>query len=175
MAIRTYKNIRPAIAPTAYVDEAAVVIGDVVVGEDTSIWPLCSVRGDVNIIRIGARTNIQDGSVLHGTHEHESVPGGSSVLVGDDVTVGHQCIIHGCTIESRCLIGMGSAILDGAVLRAGVFLGAGSLVTEGKELEGGYLWMGRPARKVRELTAEEKAWFVYSAKHYVNLKNGYLK
>ncbi len=175
MAIRPYKNILPIIAPTAYVDEAATVIGDVVVGENTSIWPMCSVRGDVNIIRIGARTNIQDGCVLHGTHEYESVPGGWSVVVGDDVTVGHQCIIHGCTIESRCLIGMGAAILDGAIIRAGAFLGAGSLVTEGKELEGGYLWMGRPARRVRELTAEEKAWFIYSANHYVKLKNDYLK
>jgi len=97
------------------------------------------------------------------------------VVVGDDVTIGHQCIIHGCTVESRCLIGMGSAILDGAILRAGAFLGAGSLVTEGKELEGGYLWMGRPAKRVRELTAEEKAWFEYSARHYVKLKNDYLK
>ena len=175
MAIRPYKNILPTIGPRAYIDEAATVIGDVVVGDDTSIWPMCSVRGDVNYIRIGARTNIQDGSILHGTHDYEGVPGGWAVIVGDDVTIGHQCIIHGCTVESRCLIGMGSAILDGAVLRSGVFLGAGSLVTEGKELEGGYLWMGRPAKRVRELTEEEKAWFEYSARHYVKLKDDYLK
>src|SRR3989344_4625161 len=118
MAIRPYKGILPTIGPRVYIDEAATVIGDVVIGADTSIWPMCSVRGDVNIIRIGARTNIQDGCVLHGTHEYESVPGGWAVVVGDDVTIGHQCIIHGCTVESRCLIGMGSAILDGAILRA---------------------------------------------------------
>jgi carbonic anhydrase/acetyltransferase-like protein (isoleucine patch superfamily) len=175
MAIRPYKGILPTVGPRVYIDEAASIIGDVVIGADTSIWPMCSVRGDVNVIRIGARTNIQDGSILHGTHDYEGVPGGWAVIVGDDVTIGHQCIIHGCTVESRCLIGMGSAILDGAVLRSGVFLGAGSLVTEGKELEGGYLWMGRPAKRVRELTDEEKAWFDYSARHYVDLKNDYLK
>jgi len=175
MAIRPYKGILPTIGARAYIDEAAAVIGDVVVGEDTSIWPMCSVRGDVNIIRIGRRTNIQDGSILHGTHEYEGLPGGWGVSVGDDVTIGHQCIIHGCSVESNCLIGMGSEILDGAILRAGVFLGAGSLVTEGKELEGGYLWMGRPAKRVRPLTTEEQAWFKYSAKHYVDLKNDYLK
>jgi carbonic anhydrase/acetyltransferase-like protein (isoleucine patch superfamily) len=177
MAIRPYKGILPTIGPRVYIDEAASIIGDVVIGADTSIWPMCSVRGDVNYIRIGARTNIQDGSILHGTHDYEGVPGGWAVIVGDDVTIGHQCIIHGCTVESRCLIGMGSAILDGAVLRSGVFLGAGSLVTEGKELEGGYLWMGRPAKRVRELTDEEKAWFEYSARHYVEagLKNDLFK
>lgn len=175
MAIRPYKGILPTIGPRVYIDEAATIIGDVVIGEDSSIWPMCSVRGDVNIIRIGACTNIQDGTVIHVTHEHETLGGGRTVIIGDDVTVGHQCTLHGCTVESRCLIGMGSTILDGAVLREGILLGAGSLVTEGKELEGGYLWMGRPAKRVRELTAEERAWFDYSARHYVKLKNDYLK
>ncbi|MHB8622091.1 MAG: gamma carbonic anhydrase family protein [Sulfuricaulis sp.] len=175
MAVRPYQNFRPTLGPKVYIDESAVVIGDVIVDKDASIWPMCSVRGDVNQIRIGARTNIQDGTILHGTHDYAGVPGGWAVVIGDDVTVGHQCIIHGCTIESGCLIGMGSSILDGAVLRRGVFLGAGSLVTEGKELEGGYLWLGRPAKRVRALTAEEQAWFEYSARHYVQLKNDYLK
>lgn len=175
MAVRPYQNIRPTLGPKVYIDESAVVIGDVIIDEDASIWPMCSVRGDVNYIRIGARTNIQDGSIIHVTHPYEGVPEGRAVRVGDNVTIGHQCIIHGCTIESSCLIGMGSAILDGALLRRGVFLGAGSLVTEGKELEGGYLWLGRPAKKVRELTLEEKAWIEYSAKHYVQLKNDYLE
>jgi carbonic anhydrase/acetyltransferase-like protein (isoleucine patch superfamily) len=175
MAIRPYKHILPTLGPRVYVDEEATVIGDVIIGADTSIWPLCSIRGDVNYIRIGARTNIQDGCVLHGTHDYADAPGGFAVVIGDEVTIGHQCIIHGCTVESRCLIGMGSAILDGAVLRSHVFLGAGSLVTEGKELEGGYLWMGRPAKRVRELTEKEMAWFEYSARHYVALKNDYLK
>jgi carbonic anhydrase/acetyltransferase-like protein (isoleucine patch superfamily) len=174
MAIRRYKNIPPRIADSAYVDESAVIVGDVVIGADSSVWPLCSVRGDVNVIRIGERTNIQDGSVVHVTHPHETISGGHAVVIGDDVTIGHQCTVHGCTIETRCLIGMGSIILDGAVLRSGVFLGAGSLVTEGKELEGGYLWLGRPAKRLRALTAEERTWFEYSAAHYVRLKNDYL-
>lgn len=175
MAIRPYKGILPNLAPGVYVDEQAAVIGDVEIGEDSSIWPMCSVRGDVNFIRIGARTNIQDGSVLHVTHRHGALPDGHPTVLGDDITVGHQVILHGCTVESRCLIGMGSQILDGAVIHSHVLLGAGSLVTEGKELEGGYLWMGRPAKRVRELTPEELARFDYSARHYVKLKNDYLK
>ncbi len=174
MTIRHFKNISPTVAHNAYVDDAAVVIGNVVIGEDSSIWPMCSVRGDVNSIHIGNRTNIQDGSILHGTHDHESISGGWPVTIGDDVTVGHQCVIHGCAIESRCLIGMDTSILDGAIIRAGAFIGAGSLITEGKEIHGGYLWMGRPAKKVRELTEKERMWFIYSAQHYVSLKNHYL-
>ena len=171
--LRAYKGVNPRLGAHAYVDESAVVIGDVDIGADSSIWPLCVVRGDVNRIRIGARTNIQDGSILHVTHARQNDPGHATV-VGDDVTVGHRVTLHGCTVEDRCLIGMGSSILDGAIVRSGVLLGAGSLVTEGKELEGGYLWLGRPARRVRALTAEEQAWFTYSAKHYVKLKNDYL-
>jgi carbonic anhydrase/acetyltransferase-like protein (isoleucine patch superfamily) len=174
MAIRPYKNILPTIAKTAFVDESAVVIGDVVVGEDASIWPHCSIRGDVHYIRIGARSNIQDGTVIHVTHRHAALPEGRPAVVGEDVTVGHQCILHACTIGNRVLIGMGSQILDAAVVQDYVLLGAGSLVTEGKILESGYLYIGRPAKKVRELTAEEKARFEYSAKHYVKLKNDYL-
>lgn len=173
MAIRPYKTILPRIGERAYVDEAAAVIGDVQLGEDTSIWPMTVVRGDVNAIRIGARTNIQDGSVIHVTHKSSSDPG-HPTLIGDDVTVGHKVTLHGCMVENLCLIGMGSSILDGAVIRSQVLLGAGSLVTEGKELEGGYLWMGRPARRVRPLTDEERKWFAYSAKHYVKLKDDYL-
>ncbi len=175
MSIRPYKGILPKLGARVYVDEQAAVIGDVVLGDDSSIWPMCSVRGDVNSIRIGARTNIQDGTVVHVTHRHEGVSEGRATIIGDDVTVGHLCIIHACTVENRCLIGMGSVVMDGAILREGLILGAGSLVTEGKELEGGYLWLGRPAKRVRELTTGEKAWLEYSAKHYVKLKNDYLK
>ena len=171
--LRAYKGITPRIGAQAFVDESAVVIGDVEIGADSSIWPLCVLRGDVNRIRIGARTNIQDGSILHVTHPRSDHPG-HATIVGDDVTVGHRVTLHGCTVEDRCLIGMGSSILDGAIIRSEVLLGAGSLVTEGKELEGGYLWIGRPARRVRELTTEEVAWFDYSARHYVKLKNDYL-
>lgn len=175
MAVRPYKGIHPTIAASAYVDDSAVVIGDVILGEDASIWPQCSIRGDVNFIRIGARTNIQDNSVIHVTHKHAALPEGRATIIGDDVTVGHQVILHACTVGNRCLVGMGSQILDGAVLQDYVLLGAGSLVTEEKVLESGYLYVGRPAKRVRELTEKEKSWFDYSAKHYVRLKNDYLK
>ena len=165
----------PKIAPSAYVDESAVVIGDVVIGEDSSIWPLCAVRGDTNTIRIGMRSNLQDGSVVHVTHRYEAAPKGYPVVIGDDVTIGHKVLVHGCTIEDRVLIGMGSTLMDGAVIRSEVLLGAGSLVVEGQELEGGYLWMGRPARRRRALTDEERSWFAYVAKHYAELKNDYLR
>ena len=175
MALRPYKGILPELGARVYVDDSAAVIGDVHIGADSSIWPMCSVRGDVNFIRIGARTNIQDNSVIHVTHRYPELPEGMAAIIGDDVTVGHQCVLHACTIGNRCLIGMGSIILDGAVLHDGVLLGAGSLVTEGKELEGGYLWLGRPAKRVRALTEKEMAWFEYSAKHYMKLKDDYLK
>jgi carbonic anhydrase/acetyltransferase-like protein (isoleucine patch superfamily) len=175
MAIRPYKGIVPQLGARVYVDDSAVVIGDVVLGEDASVWPQCSVRGDVNAIRIGARSNIQDNTVMHVTHKYPDLPEGRACIVGDDVTVGHQCVLHACTIGNECLIGMGSIVLDGAVLHDRVLLGAGSLVTEGKELEGGYLWLGRPAKKVRPLTEQELKWFAYSAKHYVKLKDDYLK
>jgi carbonic anhydrase/acetyltransferase-like protein (isoleucine patch superfamily) len=175
MAIRPYKGILPKFGARVYVDESAAIIGDVQIGEDASVWPMCSVRGDVNSIRIGARTNIQDNSVIHVTHGYSGLPEGRAASIGDDVTVGHQCVLHACTIGNHCLIGVGSIILDGAVLHDHVLLGAGSLVTEGKDLEGGYLWLGRPAKKVRPLTEQELAWFAYSARHYVKLKDDYLK
>ncbi|MFQ6023125.1 MAG: gamma carbonic anhydrase family protein [Acidiferrobacterales bacterium] len=175
MTIRSYKDIMPTIASSAYVDETAVVIGDVVIGEDSSLWPMCSVRGDTNFIRIGARTSIQDGTIIHVTHAYSAVPDGYPVIIGNDVTVGHKVMVHGCTIEDLVLIGMDSTILDGALIRSHVLLAAGSLVTEGQELEGGYLWLGRPAKKVRPITDEEQTWFEYVANHYVELKNDYTK
>ena len=174
MTIRSFKNILPKLGARAYVDDSAMVIGDVELGEDASIWPMCSVRGDVNLIRIGARSNIQDGSVIHVTHGHGKLPAGFSTIIGSDVTVGHKVMLHGCTVENMCLIGMGSTVLDGAIIRSKVLLGAGSLVPEGKDLESGYLWLGRPAKKARELTDDELKWFEYSALHYVKLKNEYL-
>src|SRR5690348_8896162 len=124
MAIRPYKDIVPKIDPSVYVDELAAIIGDVVIGADSSIWPQVSIRGDVNHIRIGARTSIQDGTVIHVTHDHAAVPGGRAAIVGNDVTVGHQCVLHACAVEDLCLVGMGSIVLDGAILRKGVMLGA---------------------------------------------------
>jgi carbonic anhydrase/acetyltransferase-like protein (isoleucine patch superfamily) len=175
MAIRSFKNSFPKLGARAYVDESAAVIGDVELGEDASIWPMCSIRGDVNLIRIGARSNIQDGSVIHVTHRYGDLPDGNATRIGNDVTVGHKVMLHGCTVEDLCLIGMDSVILDGAIIRSQVLLGAGSLVPEGKDLEGGYLWLGRPAKKVRELTEQEMKWFAYSAMHYVKLKNEYME
>jgi carbonic anhydrase/acetyltransferase-like protein (isoleucine patch superfamily) len=174
MSIKPFKGVTPTIGQRAFIDETSVVIGDVHLGDDCSIWPMSVVRGDVNKIRIGARTNIQDGSVLHVTHPHEDMPEGHAVVVGDDVTVGHKVILHGCTIGNCCLIGMGATIMDGAVLEDYVLLGAGSLVSPGKTLEGGFLWLGSPARKIRPLSDDERKWIEYSAKHYVELKGEYL-
>lgn len=172
--IRPYKGIVPKIADSAYIDPAAAVIGDVEIGEDSSVWPMVAIRGDVNYIRIGERTNIQDGSVLHVTHKGPLAPDGYALTIGNDVTVGHKAVLHACTVEDECLIGMGSVVLDGAVIKKGAIIGAGSVVSPGKELEGGYLYLGTPARKVRELSEKERAFLSYSAKHYVALKNDYL-
>jgi len=171
--IRPFGDTAPDIAADAYIDPAAVVIGAVSVGTESSLWPMAVARGDVNYIEIGRRTNIQDGTVLHVTHDHEASPGGHPLVIGDEVTVGHNVTLHGCTVEARCLVGMGAVVLDGAVVRSGVLLAAGSLVPPGAELEGGYLWLGRPARRVRPLTEKELSHFAYSADHYVRLMQRY--
>ncbi len=171
MTIRQFENYTPDIADSAFVDETAVVIGNVVIGEDSSIWPMCSVRGDIHSISIGERTNIQDGCILHVTHDSEFAPGGNALQVGNDVTVGHNVVLHACRVGDRCLLGMGSVILDGSVIEKGAMVGAGSLVPPGKVLAGGYLWLGSPVKKVRELSEKEKAFLEYSANHYVELKN----
>lgn len=156
--IREYKGITPEIGEATYVDPAAAVIGDVVIGEDSSVWPMVSIRGDVNTIRIGDRTNIQDGSILHVTHAGPFSPEGYALTVGNDVTVGHNVVLHACTIEDSCLIGMGSVVLDGAIIKKGAMVGAGSVVSPKKVLEGGYLYLGSPARQARELTEKEKSF-----------------
>ena len=171
MAIRTFETFTPAIADSAFIDDSAVVTGDVVIGADSSVWPMCSVRGDIHSIRIGERTNIQDGCILHVTHDSEFAPGGNSLTVGDDVTVGHNVVLHACVVEDLCLVGMGSVVLDGAVIRQGAMVGAGSLVPPGKDLDGGYLWLGSPVKRARELSEQERAFLAYSAAHYVELKN----
>ena len=174
MTIRRFENLTPTIDASSYIDAAALVIGDVAIGADSSLWPFVVARGDVNSIRIGARTNIQDHSVLHVTHDGPYNPGGHALEIGDDVTVGHRVILHGCTVGDRCLIGMGSNILDGAVIPPHTFIAAGSLVPPGRELEGGYLWMGSPVEKRRALRDEELAAIAYSAQHYLRLKNRHL-
>ncbi|MBI1194568.1 MAG: gamma carbonic anhydrase family protein [Gammaproteobacteria bacterium] len=175
MAIRTLGDLTPNIGERTYVDEAAVVIGDVVIGDDSSLWPMVVARGDVHSIRIGSRTNVQDGSVLHVTSDNAFTPGGFPLTIGDEVTVGHGAILHACTIGNRVLVGMGATVLDGAVIEDGAMIGAGTLVSPGKRLEGGYLYIGSPARQARPLKDSEKAYLAYSAEHYVALKNRYLK
>lgn len=175
MPIRAYRGILPQVPASTYIAEEASVIGNVTLGEDVSIWPMTVVRGDVNVITIGDRTNIQDGSVLHVTHDHPDIPGGHGLRIGKRVTVGHKVILHGCTVEDDVLIGMGAIVMDGAVVKSKVLLGAGSLVTPGKVLDSGFLWLGSPARKVRPLNQKELEYLDYSANHYVKLKNDYLK
>ena len=175
MSTRPYKGISPSIGDRCYIDEAAVIIGDVEIGADSSIWPWCVVRGDVNLIRIGARTNVQDLSCIHVTHDGPYTPeGGIPTLIGDEVTIGHKALIHACTIGDRCLIGMGAIVMDGAVLEDEVIVAAGSLVSPGKVLEARSLYRGSPARRVRDLTADEVEQLSYSAAHYVRLKDSYL-
>ncbi len=170
MTIRTFLEHAPKIHSSAYVDATALVIGQVTIGKQSSIWPMTVVRGDINTVVIGERSNIQDGSILHVSHDGKYSPGGAKLTIGNDVTVGHSVVLHACTLKDCCLIGIGSVILDNAIVHKHAMVGAGSLVTNGKELEGGYLWMGRPAKKVRALTEEEIEYLSYSAEHYVKVK-----
>ena len=173
--IQSFAGSLPQIANSVYVHPAATVIGDVIISDDSSVWPNTVIRGDVNSIRIGKNTNVQDLSMLHVSHKSSWAPAGAPLIIGDNVTIGHSVILHGCTIEDESLIGMGSIVMDKAVVQKHVLLAAGSLVPEGKVLESGYLYVGRPAKKVRALTADEIAHFTYSANHYVRLKNQYLQ
>ena len=172
--IRSFNNINPEIHETAYIDEQSTVIGNVKIGKDSAIWPQVVVRGDINSITIGDRTNIQDGSILHVTHASDFCPSGYSLSIGNDVTVGHSAVIHACTIKDTVLIGMGSIILDGAVINSNCMLAAGALVGPGKELESGFLYVGSPAKKLRELSEREMKFLSYSANGYVDLKNQYM-
>lgn len=174
MVIRDFENKKPDIHSSTLVDKTALVIGNVKIGEDCSIWPMTVIRGDVNSIIIGDYTNIQDNSILHVTHDGPYNPGGFNLEIGNNVTVGHRVILHGCQVGDSCLIGMGTTIMDGAVIEPHNIIGAGSLITPNKHLESGYLWMGSPARKIRKLTTNEIESIHYSAKNYVELKNRHL-
>ncbi len=174
MSIRTYQGHRPQLGERAFVDPSAVVIGDVELGDDCSVWPLAVIRGDMHSIRIGARTSIQDGSVLHITHAGPFNPGGYPLEIGEDVTVGHKVVLHGCRIGSRVLVGMGAILMDGVVVEDEVVIGAGSLVPPGKTLQSGYLYVGSPVKQARPLSDKERAFFAYSAANYVKLKDLHL-
>ncbi len=174
MAVRAFKGFQPQLGERVYVDPTAVVIGDVVLGEDCSVWPLAVIRGDMHRIRIGARTSIQDGSVLHITHASTYNPDGFPLTIGDDVTVAHQVTLHGCTIGNRVLIGMGAIVMDGTVVEDEVMIAAGSLVPPNKVLASGYLYVGNPARQSRPLSEKERAFLQYSPANYVRLKDAYL-
>lgn len=157
-----------------WIADTATVIGDVTLGADCSVWSSAVVRGDVHSISIGARTNIQDGAVCHVTHDGPYSPGGMPLIIGDDVTVGHNATLHGCIIGHRVLVGMGAIVMDKVVIEDEVMLAAGTLVPPGKRLMSGWLYKGNPAVAVRELTTDELAMLHYSAEHYVRLKNRYL-
>ncbi len=177
MTIRKFESHTPHIHESAYIDETALVSGEVDIGEESSVWPMSVIRGDVNYIKIGKRSNIQDGSVLHVTHDpntHTEEAGlkqtGYPLIIGDDVTIGHKALLHACEIHDRVLVGMGAIVMDGTVVEEETIIAAGSLVPPRKTLESGYLWVGNPARKSRELTDKEKQYLKYSADHYVRLK-----
>ncbi len=171
--IRDYQDKSPVIGSGTYIDDTAVVIGDVVLGKNCSVWPLTVIRGDINRIRIGDDTNIQDGSVLHVTHRGEFSDEGAELHIGSEVTVGHKALLHGCRIGNQCLIGMGSIVTDNAVIEDRVIIGSGSLVPPGKNLESGYLYLGNPVVKKRALSEREIEYLAYVAKHYVLLKQNY--
>jgi len=169
MPIRPFENTSPRIAASAFVDDSAVVIGDVSIGEDSSIWPCVVVRGDVHSIRIGARSNVQDGAVLHVTHRSEYCPEGRPLAIGDDVTIGHSAVVHACTVGNEVLIGMNATVLDGALVEDRVMIGAGAVVGPGKRLASGHLYVGSPARPARPLKPAELDYFKYSAAQYAEL------
>ena len=173
MPTRPYRGVLPTLEEGVFIDPMALVIGDVVLGRDVSIWPMAVVRGDVNYIRVGARSNVQDGSVLHVTRPYPGSEAGFPLIIGEDVVIGHKVTVHGCTIGNRILVGIGAIVLDGAVVEDEVMIGAGSVVTPGKRLDSAGLNDGNPARRVRELTAAERARIPAMAGFYVDLKNEY--
>ena len=173
--IKAYKGKLPTIGKDVFIDDSAVLYGDITLDDDVSIWPLVAARGDVNSISIGKRTNIQDGTVLHVTRKSPSNPDGNPLVIGQDVTVGHNAMLHGCSIGDRILVGMSAIVMDGAEVGDDCIIGAGTLVPPNKKLESGYLYVGNPMKQARPLKDSELAFLKVSAENYVKLKNEYLE
>lgn len=171
--IENYQTHQPQLGNQAWIHPQAVVIGKVILGDEVSVWPCAVIRGDVNQITIGNRTNIQDGAVIHATHAGPFNETGHATTVGEEVTIGHNAILHGCQIGNRVLVGMGATVLDGAVIPDEVMIGAGALVPMNKTLDSGYLYLGSPVKAIRPLSETEKAFLLYSAQHYTQLKTAY--
>ena len=174
ISLRAFRGHTPKLGERVLIDPSAVVLGEVELGDDVSVWPCAVVRGDMHRIRIGTRTSVQDGSVLHITHASDFNPGGWPLTIGCEVTIGHNVTLHGCTIGDRVLVGMGAVIMDGAVVESEVIIAAGALVTPGKKLESGYLYAGSPAKQMRPLKESEYSFFSYSAGNYVRLKDEHI-
>jgi carbonic anhydrase/acetyltransferase-like protein (isoleucine patch superfamily) len=173
--IRSYLDHSPTIDASCYVDDMSVVIGDVTLAENVSVWPFAVIRGDVNSIRIGKNSNVQDHCMLHVSHKNQSKPNGSPLVIGEDVTVGHHVTLHGCTIGNRVLVGINTVVLDDVIIEDDVMIGAGSLVPPRKILKSGFLYVGSPVQQVRPLTEKEIEFLSYSALRYVKVKNNYLQ
>ena len=173
--IRPYLEHHPKIDSTCYIDELSVVIGDVTLAENVSVWPFAVIRGDVNSIKIGKNSNVQDHCMLHVSHKNAGKPNGSPLVIGEDVTIGHHVTLHGCHLGDRILIGINTVILDDVIVENDVMIGAGSLVPPRKRLESGYLYVGSPVKKIRPLTPEEIAFLPYSAQNYVKVAQQYLQ
>lgn len=171
---RSFRGKSPMLGARVYIAQTATVLGDVVLGDDVSVWPGASVRGDMHSIRVGHRSNVQDNVVLHITHAGDFNPGGFPLDIGDDVVIGHSAVLHGCTVGDRVLIGIGAIVNDGAVIEPEVMVGAGCVVPPGKRLESGFVYVGNPCRQLRPVTDKEREFFTYSPAHYVELKNEYL-
>ncbi|CCD07895.1 gamma carbonic anhydrase family protein [Legionella pneumophila serogroup 1] len=173
-SIRKFEDKYPELGERVYIDPQSTVIGNVTLGDDVSVWPMAVIRGDVNYIQIGHSCNIQDGAVLHVTHDGPYTPGGRPLILGQGITVGHKALLHACTIDDYCLIGMGSIILDSVHIQKHVMIAAGSIVPPGKILKSGHLYLGSPAQAIRKLTTKEIEQIEYSAGHYIRLKDRYL-
>lgn len=173
-SIRTHSGVSPTLGERVYIDPAATVIGKVTLGDDVSVWPYAVVRGDMHTITIGKRSNVQDGAILHITHDSDYQLGGLPLTIGEDVVIGHRAILHGCTIGNRILIGNGAIVNDAAIVEDEVIVGAGCMVPPRKNLEGGFVYVGNPCRQLRPVTESERTFFRYSPSNYVKLKDQYM-